>query len=121
MEHHRRRFPERVDFVTTPGYLGGDGDRARAGLRPGTGPYAVVSTLGLFRFDERGEMVLSGYHPGTSINEIKKQVQWDLKVEDGAGPLPLPTALELETLRRLDPDRMYLEYGRLVEGKDFSL
>lgn len=121
MEHDRRRFPERVDFITTPGYLDGGGERYRAGLRPRTGPYAVVTTLGLFRFNEAGEMILSGFHEGTDVEEIRGQVQWDLKVADDVGPLPSPTPLELDTLRGLDPERMYLEYKRLLEGKEISL
>ena len=50
MAHERRRFVERVDYVTSPGHGEGGDWRARTGL-PGGGPSAVITTLGLFRFD----------------------------------------------------------------------
>lgn len=119
LEHDRRRFPPQVDFITTPGYLQGRGSRIRSGLRPGTGPYAVVTTLGLFRFDEEGEMVLSGYHPFTGPDEIRASVQWDLKVDPELEPLRPPSALELSVLRkRLDPRGMYLRNARGLEGRN---
>src|SRR5512139_1166639 len=45
MRHDTRRFIEKVDFITTPGYLTGPGARERAGLPRDTGPYRVVSNL----------------------------------------------------------------------------
>src|SRR5438105_2405343 len=64
MEHDPRRFRERVDFVTSPGY--GDGSpgwRKRVGLVRG-GPSAVITTLGVLRFDtSSSEAYLASYHP----------------------------------------------------------
>ena len=51
MKHDRLRFVEKVDFITTPGYLSGPGAREEAGLPPGTGPYRVVTTLGILGYD----------------------------------------------------------------------
>ncbi len=122
LEHDKRRFPERVDFITTPGYLTGKKSRLEAGLKPGTGPFAVVTTLGLFHFDEEGEMMLAAYQPLSSINEVKKNVQWDLKVADPIGPLEPATELELKTLRsRIDPQGMFLREARLMKGKEIIL
>jgi glutaconate CoA-transferase, subunit B len=118
LEHEKRRFPERVDFITTPGYLNGKDSRLKAGLREGTGPFAVVTTLGLFHFDEIGEMVLTAYHPASSIEEIKENIQWDLKVADSVGPLDPPTERELTVLRKsVDPRGMYLEGVRMLRGR----
>ncbi|MFN0196241.1 MAG: CoA-transferase subunit beta, partial [Planctomycetaceae bacterium] len=50
--HDRRRFVERVDFVTTPGYLTGPRAREAAGLPPGTGPYRVITDLAIMGYDE---------------------------------------------------------------------
>ncbi len=50
--HDPRRFVERVDFVTTPGYLAGPGAREAAGLPAGTGPYKVITDLAVLGFDE---------------------------------------------------------------------
>jgi glutaconate CoA-transferase subunit B len=122
LEHDKRRFPEKVDFVTTPGYLNGRGDRKAAGLREGTGPFAVVTTLGLFGFDERGEMVLKAHQPSASVEEVKKNVQWDLKVEDPLAVLAPPSQEELAVLRQqIDPRGMYLNAARLLEGIDIVI
>lgn len=122
LEHDRRRFPEKVDFITTPGYLQGKESRIAAGLRPNTGPYAVVTTLGLFRFDEEGEMILRAYSPSASIREVKEKVQWDLKVDDDVKPLVPPNEEELDVLRnRLDPQGMYLSNARSLKGKEIFL
>lgn len=118
LEHDKRRFPEKVDFITTPGYLQGRESRTAAGLRPGTGPYAVVTTLGLFLFNEEGEMVLSGHHAFSSVDEVGSAVQWDLKVTRDVGPIEAPSKEELEVLRdELDPSGMYLRGARLLQGK----
>ena len=60
----KRRFPEKVDFITCPGYLEGKpGQREALGINPGTGPGAVVTDLGCYGF-ENGEMVLKTIHDG---------------------------------------------------------
>jgi len=122
VEHQKRRFPEKVDFITTPGYLSGKNSRIAAGLRPETGPYAVVTTLGLFHFDEQGEMILTAYHPSASVREVRENVQWDLKVDSNVKALVPPSEKELETLRyQLDPEGMYLRSARLLKGIQISV
>jgi len=119
LEHDRRRFPEQVDFITTPGYLRGKDDRMRAGLRPDTGPYAVVTTLGLFHFDEQGEMVLKAHNPAVSIQEVKEGVQWDLKIHRDVCPLDPPSEKELRVLReQVDPEGMYLRDARRLNERE---
>ncbi len=119
LEHDKRRFPEMVDFITTPGYLHGKESRLAVGLKPGTGPYAVVTTLGLFHFDEQGEMVLAGYNPSASVQEVRENVQWNLKVDNQVKPLEPPDERELQVLRhRLDPAGMYLRNARFMEGRE---
>src|SRR5947209_3634918 len=53
MNHDPRRFVERLDFVTTPGYLTGPGAREAAGLPPGTGPYRVITDLAILGYHEQ--------------------------------------------------------------------
>ena len=119
LEHDRRRFPEQVDFITTPGYLKGKDDRMRAGLRPNSGPYAVVTTLGLFHFDEQGEMVLKAHNPAVSIQEVKEGVQWDLKIHRDVRPLDPPSEKELRVLReQVDPEGMYLRDARRLNERE---
>ncbi|MFH2128042.1 MAG: CoA-transferase, partial [Pseudomonadota bacterium] len=49
--HNRTRFVEKVEFLTSPGYLGGPGEREKAGLPPGSGPYKIVTDLAVLGFD----------------------------------------------------------------------
>jgi glutaconate CoA-transferase subunit B len=114
LEHSRERFPERVDFITTPGYLSGGDSRARAGLRAG-GPGVVVTTLGVFRFaEDTREMYLESYHPGVTIQQIRDNVQWELKVSPEVRETEPPTETELRILREeVDPQGMYLRDARV--------
>ena len=104
MAHERRRFVERVDHVTSPGHgVGGDW-RARTGL-PGAGPSAVITTLGLFRFDAATrEMVLASVHPGVTGDEIQAQTGWPLRHADPLIETRPPSAGELAMIRRFDPE-----------------
>ncbi|MEA4906340.1 MAG: CoA-transferase, partial [Anaerolineaceae bacterium] len=51
--HQKRRFPERVDFATSAGFLHGRAQRQALGVRGG-GPQAVVTDLGIMEPDEDG-------------------------------------------------------------------
>src|SRR5665647_983456 len=68
--HQKRRFPEKVDFLTSAGYLDGQGGRTRAGLR-GKGPIGVVTDLGFMEPDKSGELVLTALHPGKTVEEAR--------------------------------------------------
>jgi glutaconate CoA-transferase subunit B len=104
MAHERRRFVERVDYVTSPGHGTGGEWRARTGL-PGGGPSAVITTLGLFRFDPATrEMVLASAHPGVSVDQVQAETGWPLRVAAAVEETPPPTDEELATIRRFDPD-----------------
>ena len=101
------QFLKKVDFITEPGFLDGTpGARERAGL-VGKGPSCVVTDRGIFRFDpETHEMYLSEVYPGTDeeeIEEIKKRVEWDLKVAKELGTIDPPTDKEFEILKLMDP------------------
>jgi glutaconate CoA-transferase subunit B len=104
MAHERRRFVERVDYVTSPGHGTGGDWRARTGLSGG-GPAAVITTLGLFRFDAPShEMVLVSAHPGVTVDRVRAETSWPLRVAPDAGETPPPTPAELAAIRRFDPD-----------------
>lgn len=104
MAHEQRRFVPRVDYITSPGYGEGAGWRERVGL-PRGGPAAVITTLGVLRFDEAsGEMVLAATHPGVSVDEVVASTGWPLVVADAVSETPAPTDEELAILRRFDPE-----------------
>jgi glutaconate CoA-transferase subunit B len=108
MRLSRRSFVERVDFVTSPGHLGGAGERAALRL-PGQGPELVVTDRCVVTFDrETGEMVLSSLHPGVTRDEVEAEVGWELRTLPELGETAPPTTAELRLLREeLDPDGMY--------------
>jgi len=106
-----RSYPGRVDYITSPGYLGGGGDRQRLGYKPGTGPQCLVNPLGLFRFDAGGEMYAASLHPGVTLDEVRASFGWPIRVGEAVGLLPEPTRDELAAVReelRLARERAYL-------------
>jgi glutaconate CoA-transferase subunit B len=104
MAHERRRFVERVDYVTSPGHGEGGDWRVRTGL-PGRGPSAVITTLAMFRFDPvTREMVLASVHPGASVADVQRETGWPLRSAPVVGETPAPTAEELAVVRRFDPE-----------------
>jgi len=96
---NRRSYPERVDYITSPGYLGGGGDRRRLGYKPGTGPQRLVSPLGVFHFDAGGEMFAASLHPGVAPDEVRASFGWPIRVREDADRLPEPTRDELAVVR----------------------
>ena len=104
MAHERRRFVERVDYVTSPGHGEGGDWRARTGL-PGGGPSAVITTLGLFRFDAvTREMVLASVHPGVTVETVRAETGWPLRLAHPVIETPPPSADELAMIQRFDPE-----------------
>ena len=112
--HDTRRLADRVDFITTPGYIDGAGARERWGLPAGTGPEVIITNKAVLRFDRAtGEAFLATYHPDTTIDEVRKNTPWDLRVADDVHETEPPTAEELRVLREiLDPKRMISAYER---------
>ncbi|RPI21225.1 MAG: CoA-transferase subunit beta [Chloroflexota bacterium] len=107
--HQKRRFPEKVDFLTSAGFLSGKGERAEANLR-GAGPQAVVTDLGIMEPDKSGELVLTALHPGATTEQARLNTGWDLKCASDMRSTEPPTQEELRILREdLDPNGIYLK------------
>lgn len=107
MHHEKKRFVEKVDFITTPGYLQGGDSRARAGLPVG-GVYKVITHLGVFGFDaETKKMRVDALHPGAGLDEVKERTGFELMVPDNIPNTEPPTEEELRILRVLDPEQRY--------------
>jgi glutaconate CoA-transferase subunit B len=106
--HERRRFVERVDFVTSPGWLRGDGSRDAAGLRFG-GVSRVVTTLGVLGFDaESRRMRIEALHPGVAVATVRAHTGFELAEAPALAVTEPPSTDELEALRALDPERRFL-------------
>jgi glutaconate CoA-transferase subunit B len=107
--HQKRRFPEKVDFRTSAGFLSGRSERDAARLRGG-GPQAVVTDLGILEPDESGELVLTALHPGCTAEQATANTGWDLKVASELRLTAPPSDDELSILREeLDPQGIYLK------------
>jgi glutaconate CoA-transferase subunit B len=106
--HQKRRFPERVDFQTSIGFLSGGDARRKTGVRGG-GPQAVVTNLGILGPDEEGELVLIALHPGVTFEQVLENTGWAIKKAPNCAVTDPPNAEELRILREeLDPGRIYI-------------
>jgi glutaconate CoA-transferase subunit B len=107
--HQKRRFPEKVDFMTSAGYLSGRKEREATGVRGG-GILAVVTDIGMLEPDENGEMVLTALHPDKTIEQAIDNTGWDLRAAETLRRTDLVTEDELQILRTdLDPSGIYLK------------
>jgi len=108
MRLKRRAFVERLDFVTSPGHLGGGEARRNMGV-PGDGPQLAITDKALFDFaNPEREMQLAALHPGVTLDEVRAEVGWPLRVATTIAATPAPTAEELHMIRvELDPQAMY--------------
>jgi glutaconate CoA-transferase subunit B len=103
--HDRRRFVEKLDFLTTPGYLTGPGAREAAGLPPGGGPYRVITDLAVLGYQEQTKrMEIRSLHPGVTLDQVKQATGFELGVCEPLQTTHPPTKEELHILRtEVDP------------------
>jgi glutaconate CoA-transferase subunit B len=107
--HSKRRFPAKLDFRTSAGFLSGRAERQAMKLRGG-GMLAVVTDLGLMEPDESGELVLTALHPGATVEQVHENTGWELKIAKQLRATLPPSAEELRILREdLDPQGIYLK------------
>lgn len=106
--HQKRRFPEKVDFQTSAGFLSGRSEREARGLRGG-GPQAVVTDLGILEPDETGELTLTALHPNKTFEDACANTGWELKIAAELRTTAPPSPEELRILHKeLDPQGIYL-------------
>jgi glutaconate CoA-transferase subunit B len=108
--HDRRRFVEKLDFLTTPGYLDGPGAREEAGLPAGTGPYRVITELAVLGYHETTKrMQVLSLHPGVTLEQVRAQTGFELGVAEPLTITPPPSDEELRLLHEeVDPHRYLL-------------
>jgi len=101
----KRTFVNKVDFLTTPGYLDGPGAREKAGLAKGSGPYRVITQLGNYGFDEETKRLkLISLHPGISIDDVRENSGFEIIIPNKVETSPEPTEEQLRILRKeIDP------------------
>ena len=108
MQHEKRRFVEKLDYLSSPGWLRGGDSRSRAGFKRG-GPLAVVTNLGVLKFEEDSKrMYLAEYYPGVAPDRVRDETGFELDVSRAKECQP-PTEEQLTILRRdVDPQRLIL-------------
>jgi glutaconate CoA-transferase, subunit B len=100
--HDARTFVERVALVTA---LGDRSERGRLGL-PGGGVRFVLSPLGVFDFDEAGDMRIRSLHEGVTVEQAQEATGFELGNAEAPPTTEPPTADELALLReRVDLER----------------
>ncbi len=101
MEHSKRRLPQRVSFVTSPGNGNGPGWRKKVGLLRG-GPAAAITTKAILRFGADGEAYLASVHPGIGVEDVVSNTGWALRVSECVAQTQEPSAEELCAIREYD-------------------
>jgi glutaconate CoA-transferase subunit B len=108
MQHQKRRFVEKLDYLTSVGWYKGGDSRRRLGL-PRGGALAVVTNLGVMKFHETTrEMYLAEYYPGITVDKIVENTGFLVDTSRAVEAAP-PTPEELRILREeVDPQKLIL-------------
>jgi glutaconate CoA-transferase subunit B len=108
MQHQKRRFVEKLDYLTSVGWYQGGDSRQKLGLKRG-GAMAVVTNLGVMKFEESTKsMYLAEYYPGVTIDRIVENTGFKIDVSRAVEAAP-PTEEELRILREeVDPQKLIL-------------
>lgn len=109
MRQDKHRFLEKIDFLTTPGYLQGFDSRQEAGLPRDSGPYRVISQLGVYGFDSTSkQMMLLSMHPGVTIEQVKENSSFEILIPSHVSLTTPPSQKELAILKKIDPAGMVI-------------
>ena len=102
-----KRFVEKVDFLTTPGWLSGGDSREKAGLPPGTGPYKIITNMAVMDFAPNSKkMRITSINPGYSLADVQDNCGFELLKADKIEETVPPSEKELHVLReQVDPYR----------------
>jgi glutaconate CoA-transferase, subunit B len=113
MRHEAKKFVEKLDFLTSPGYLTGPGAREAVGLPRDTGPYRVITELCVLSFHAQTKrMQLLSLHPGVTLQQVKAATGFTLDVSERLAETPAPSDEELRLLREeVDPQGYVLRRG----------
>ena len=104
-----RTFVRKLDFLTTPGYLDGPGARERAGLPAGTGPFRVITQLGIYGFEERSKRLqLLTLHPGVTRAQVREASGFEILEPGQVDVTPEPTGEQLKIVREIDPQGLVI-------------
>ncbi len=105
----KRTFMKQLDFVTTPGWLGGPGEREQAGLPTDCGPYRVITQFGIYGFDQDlKRLVLLSLHPKMTVEDVQENSEFEIFIPAKVPITKPPTETERRILHEIDPAGMVL-------------
>ncbi|MGC8867640.1 MAG: CoA-transferase subunit beta [Elusimicrobiales bacterium] len=108
MKQDKDKFVDKLNFITTPGYIDGPDGRKKAGLPEG-GPYRVITQLGVYDFEQETKRIrLISLHPGVTVEDIKANSSMDIIIHSNLSVSPEPDQESLKILREIDPDGLVL-------------
>jgi len=108
MRQDKTKFVDKLNFITTPGYIDGPDGRKNAGLPEG-GPYRVITQLAMYDFEEKTKkMRLISLHPGITLNDIKENSAMEIIIPEKISTSPEPTYEDIKILREIDPEGIVL-------------
>ena len=104
------RFVEKVDYGTTPGWLDGGDSRQRSGLPLDSGPYRIITDMGVMDFEPVSKrMRVISVNPGYTFDDIQQNCGFELLQAESVIRTPPPSDRELHVLRtEVDP------YGYII-------
>jgi glutaconate CoA-transferase subunit B len=110
MQHESRRFIDKVDYVTSPGWIDGPGGREKVGLPGNRGPLMVVTDRGILKFDEKTKrMYLAGYYETSSVQEIVENTGFEIDVSK-AEKIEPPSPEIIRIIREeIDPGQAFIK------------
>ena len=110
-QHEKRRFPAKVQFITSPGYIDGADGRKKAGLKIAKPDIIVVTDLCVMQINpDTGRLELRKLMPDVTIDKVYENTGFEPVLRQGVQPVELPTEAELKILREeVDPNHIYLE------------
>ncbi len=107
-KHQPERLVERVQYLTSPGFLGGGDERERSGLIGG-GPRMIITDLAVFRFDpETKRAYVTSIHPGVDSQAVIDGAGFKVEIGPDVERTVLPENAAVDFLRAMDPTGVYL-------------
>ena len=110
IQHEKRRFMEKIDYVTSPGWIDGPGGRERLGLPGNRGPQAVVTDLGVLKFDEvTKKMYLAGYYETTTPEEVQENTGFEIDLSRAEKLAPQDPEVIRMIREEIDPGQAFIK------------
>jgi glutaconate CoA-transferase subunit B len=119
MKHEKRRFPPKVDFITSPGYIDGPDGRTKNFLRIKNPDIILITDLAVMELDKlKGKLKITKLMPGVTLEKVKENTGFIPEVAPSTDEVEPPTDWELKILREeVDKEGVYLKNSLRAEAK----